>query len=79
MICGHGSASMPILPRVVIPSYAPEVGDPSLDSDIIHRPRPKNSAQRLPRTPLASTLYPNLKLLPVGTARLDATSASPNK
>jgi len=55
---------MPILPRFVIPSQALEVGDPRLDSDIIHQPRPENSAQRLPRTPLASTLYPNLKLLP---------------
>jgi len=39
---------MPILPRVVIPSYAPEVGDPSLDSDIIHRPRPESFAPRPP-------------------------------
>ncbi len=67
------------LPRVVLPSHAPKVGDPRLDADIIHRPRPESFAQQQERTPLASTLYPNLKLLPVETARLDATPASPNK
>jgi hypothetical protein len=66
------------LPRVVIPSHAPKVGDPRLDSDIIHRPPPKSFAQQQ-RTPLAGAFYPNLKLLPVETARLDATPATPNK
>ncbi len=63
------------LPRVIIPRHAPKVGDPHLDADIIHRPRPESFAQQHPRTPLASALYPNLKLLPVETARLDATPA----
>lgn len=67
------------LPRVVIPSQAPKVGDPHLDAEIIHRPLLKSFAQQQPRTPLASALYPNLQLLPVETARLDATPESPNK
>jgi hypothetical protein len=67
------------LPRVVLPSHAPKVGDPRLDSDIIHRPLPESFVQQQQHTPLSSTLYPNLKLLPVETARLDAAPASPNK
>lgn len=64
------------LPRVVIPSQAPKVGDPHLDAEIIHRPLLKSFAQQQPRTPLAGNLYPNLKLLPVETARLDTTPAA---
>ena len=62
------------LPRVVIPSRAPKVGDPHLDAEIIHRPL-QSFAQQQPRTPLAANLYPDLKLLPVETARLDAAPA----
>ena len=63
------------LPRVVLPSRAPRVGDPQLDAEIIHRPLQKGFAQQQPRTPMAANLYPDLKLLPVETARLDATPA----
>ena len=66
--------------KAPLPMFLPRVvGDTRLDSDIIHRPRPESFAQQQQRTPLASTLYPNLKLLPVETARRDATPASPNK
>lgn len=68
-----------LLPRVAVPSHAPKVGDPHLDADIIHRPPPESFAQQQPRIPLAGALYPNLKLLPVETARFDAPPAAPNK
>jgi hypothetical protein len=67
------------LPRVIIPSRAPKLGVPQLDADIIHRPPSESFAERQHRTPLAGTFYPNLKLLPVETAQLDATPTSPNK
>ncbi len=67
------------LPQVVTLGHAPKVGDPHLDSDIIHRPPRESFAQQQQRTPLAGALYPNLKLLPVETARLDATPTAPNK
>ena len=44
-----------------------------------HRPPTESFAQQHPRTPLAGVLNPNLTLLPVETARLDATPAELNK
>ena len=68
-----------LLPRVVIPSHAPKVGDPHLDADIIHRPPAESFALQQPRIPPAGALYPDLKLLPIETARLDATAVAGNK
>jgi hypothetical protein len=64
-------ASMQImpLPRVVRPL---EFGDPQFDAEIIHRPPQESFGLQQPHTAIASDLYPNLKVLPVDKARLDA-------
>ncbi len=59
------------LPRIVRPPRKSQLGDPHFDVQIIHRPPPDSFAQQKPRTPPASNLYPDLKLLPIETARLD--------
>jgi hypothetical protein len=59
------------LPRVVRPNLGPKVGDPNLDAEIIHRPG--HFALEEPHTPMSGRLYPNLKSLPIETARRDAT------
>ncbi len=45
--------------------------DQQIDPEIIHRPPASAFAQQPSRTPLAHDLYPDLKLLPVETARLE--------
>jgi hypothetical protein len=61
------------LPRVVLPSQVPKVGDPHLDSQIIRKPPQDSFAHQQTRTPLAMNIYPDLQLLPVETVRQDAT------
>jgi hypothetical protein len=58
------------LPRVVVPSQVPKVGDPHLDTRIILKPPRDSFRHQQPRTPLAANIYPDLKLLPVETAPL---------
>ena len=64
-----------LLPRVIRPGQVPKIGAPHLDAEIIHRPMQGNFALQQPRTPMASGLYPDLKVLPVETARVDVAPA----
>ncbi len=59
------------LPHVVLPSHAPELGNAQLDGKIIRRPPMSAFTQQKPRAPLASDLFPGLKILPTETARLE--------
>lgn len=58
-------------PGFTLQAPAPQFSSPRLDEHIIRRPPQGSFAAQAPRTPLANNLYPDLKLLPVETARLE--------
>jgi len=63
-------------PQIVVPSQAHELVAPQIDAQIIHRPPQGIFDQQQARTPLAGSLYPGLKILPLEslpteTARLE--------
>ena len=61
-------------PHVVIPTQTPRIGNPQPDTLIVRKPPPNSFAHQEPRTPLAASIYPDLRLLPVESARPDVTS-----
>jgi len=59
------------LPGFTIRQPAPQFSNPQLDHRMIRRPPQDAFVQPKARAPLGSNLYPDLKLLPLETARLE--------
>ena len=58
-------------PGLAIRTPLAQIPSPQIDRQIIHRPPQDAFSQQQPRTPLAKNLYPDLKLMPIETARLE--------
>jgi len=63
-------------PQIILPPQSRQLADPQIDAQIIHRPPQGVFNQQQARTPLAGSLYPGLKILPLNqlpteTARLE--------
>ena len=58
-------------PGLTIQPPAPRFANPRLDEHIIHRPPQGAFSQQQPHAPLARNFYPDLKLLPIETARME--------
>lgn len=59
-------------PKGAVPGPRTPWIHPKLDPQMIRRPTPGSFQQPEPRTPMAHSLYPDLELLPIETARLEA-------
>lgn len=69
------TAPLPVwpVPHIVLRTSPPKpLSNPHLDEKIIRHPPPEAFVQQPPRSPLVKNLYPDLKLLPVEIAKLDA-------
>lgn len=58
-------------PQILVQEPRSPLKTPQIDPHILRRPDPNSFRQQEPRTPMAHNLYPDLKLLPVETARME--------
>jgi hypothetical protein len=58
-------------PQILLQAPRSTMKTPQIDPRILHRPDPNTFQQQEPRVPMAHNIYPDLKLLPVESARVE--------
>jgi hypothetical protein len=64
-------------PQIVLPPQAQQLANPHIDAQIIHRPPMADLTEQQPRTPLAGSLFPGLKILPLDSSRTETARLEP--